>query len=84
MDATQLGVSCCQRCRHYTPEGRRGGHCDQLSVPVQGKWAPCPLAVPFFVDSIDTVPSLPIWSEALVLAHRDAVPLATDYFTPQR
>lgn len=67
MDATQFGISCCQRCRHYTPEGRRGGSCSQLAVPVQGKWKACSLAAPVFLDSISTMGSLPLWPEDLVI-----------------
>ncbi|MEM0979786.1 MAG: hypothetical protein AAGH78_05875 [Cyanobacteria bacterium P01_H01_bin.58] len=79
MNATQLGISCCQRCRYYTPEGRRGGHCEQLSVPVQGKWSPCPLAAPFFAESIDPTAELPVWSEVLVLSHREMSLPRVDY-----
>jgi hypothetical protein len=41
-------VSCCSRCRFYGPQGRRGGHCSQLGVPVESRWRPCPLAMPVF------------------------------------
>lgn len=73
MNENQCGISCCQRCQFYTLEGRRGGHCSQLDVPVQGKWSPCPLASPVFSEPIQTITKLPVWSDALVLAHRDAV-----------
>lgn len=72
MNANEFGISCCQRCRFYTLKGRRGGHCSKLDVPVQGKWAACSLASPVFMESINTVTHLPVWSESLVLAHRDA------------
>lgn len=38
-------ISACRHCRHYTPEGRRGGVCSLLSVPVQSQWKACSLAV---------------------------------------
>ena len=38
----------CRHCRFYTPEGRRGGHCQQLNVEVQGGWTACSLAIPPF------------------------------------
>ena len=38
-------TSACRHCRHYTPEGRRGGVCALLSVPVQSQWKACSLAV---------------------------------------
>ncbi len=34
----------CRHCRHYHHEGRRGGHCTQLNVNVQGRWTACNLA----------------------------------------
>lgn len=41
----------CRHCRHYTPEGRRGGLCQQLNVPVQSHWQACTLALPPFAPS---------------------------------
>jgi hypothetical protein len=35
----------CRFCKHYSPEGRRGGVCQVLNVPVQGQWTACPLMV---------------------------------------
>jgi hypothetical protein len=71
MDANQFGVSCCQRCRHFTLEGRRGGHCSQLNVPVQGRWSACSLANPVFMEPINTViqPQVVAWPEGLRLTH---------------
>jgi hypothetical protein len=42
----------CSRCRHYTPEGRRGGYCSLFDVPVQGGWDACKSAVPVFMATI--------------------------------
>ena len=36
--------SSCRYCRFYKPEGRRGGSCHQLGVPVQGSWKACTFA----------------------------------------
>ena len=87
MDATKFGISCCQRCRHYSLEGRRGGHCDQLNVSVQGRWSPCPLASPVFTESISAVTQaepvvssqavttayqVSVWSNEVIYAHREA------------
>jgi hypothetical protein len=33
------------------PEGRRGGQCSLLSVPVQGSWKTCQLSLPPFLQS---------------------------------
>ena len=38
----------CRHCRHYQFEGRRGGQCHQLGVPVKGEWQPCALMTPSF------------------------------------
>lgn len=37
-------TSACRYCRSYQPEGRRGGYCNQLNVPVQPGWKSCALA----------------------------------------
>lgn len=47
--------SCCRHCRHYQPEGRRGGHCQQLGVQVQGSWDACSLACLAFTSSWSNV-----------------------------
>lgn len=52
MESAQCRVSSCNRCHFYTPEGRRGGQCGQLGVPVQSHWASCSLAVPAFAASL--------------------------------
>lgn len=50
--------SVCRYCRHYTPQGHRGGICKKLSAPVKGYWEACSLAnLPFLPswESIDTI-----------------------------
>ncbi|MGB3695145.1 MAG: hypothetical protein WBG70_12430 [Spirulinaceae cyanobacterium] len=50
---TQLFLtSACRCCGHYKPEGRRGGMCQQLCVPVQGNWKACSLAAPPFETDV--------------------------------
>ncbi len=39
----------CRFCQHYQVEGRRGGLCHRLNVPVQGSWQFCPVATRPFV-----------------------------------
>lgn len=34
----------CRHCRHYQPEGRRGGSCQQLGVSVDSNWKACALS----------------------------------------
>jgi len=41
-------VSSCRHCQLYRAEGRRGGYCQQLNVPVQGNWKSCSLVIPPF------------------------------------
>jgi hypothetical protein len=55
-------TSACRYCRHYQPEGRRGGTCGQLGAPVQGSWKACCFALPPFTpswESLEDVWSLP-------------------------
>jgi hypothetical protein len=56
-------TSACRHCRHYTPEGRRGGVCEQLNVPVQGAWKACSLAVSPFGPSWENIEELSLWQE---------------------
>lgn len=44
-------TSVCRHCRHYKPEGRRGGQCQVLSVSVQSNWKACHFAMPPFAVS---------------------------------
>ena|SRR6056297_1856444 len=48
-------TSACRYCRHYQPEGRRGGMCQQLGSPVQAGWKACSLALPPFAPSWETL-----------------------------
>ncbi|MDF5706472.1 MAG: hypothetical protein PUP90_02030 [Nostoc sp. S4] len=48
-------ASACRYCRHYQPEGRRGGMCEQLGAPVQASWKACSLALPPFAPSWETL-----------------------------
>lgn len=56
-------TSACRYCRHYQPEGRRGGICQQLNAPVQAGWKACSLAIPAFApswESLEDAWSLPV------------------------
>jgi hypothetical protein len=59
-------VAACRHCRHYVPEGRRGGSCQKLNVDVQGSWSACSFAVsPFEADwHLDAT----VWQTPLVPA----------------
>lgn len=58
MKSMKFAASYCSRCSYYTPEGRRGGHCGQLGVPVQGRWKACSLAVPVFLTPLPELKTL--------------------------
>lgn len=45
MNSSGESVTACRLCYHYNPEGRRGGICNKLDVPVQPAWESCSLAV---------------------------------------
>ena len=44
MKTANFITSSCRYCRYYQSEGRRGGICRQLNVPVQGQWSACAVA----------------------------------------
>jgi hypothetical protein len=66
-------TSACRHCRHYMPEGRRGGLCQQLSVPVQGQWKACSLAVSPFGSSLENIEEIPLWQEQVATLPEPAV-----------
>ncbi|MBN3939836.1 MAG: hypothetical protein V7L21_10070 [Nostoc sp.] len=55
MKPIKVLASACRYCRHYQPEGRRGGTCQQLGAPVQATWKACSLALPPFAPSWETL-----------------------------
>jgi hypothetical protein len=64
--------SSCRYCRFYSPEGRRGGMCGQLGVPVQAKWKACCLALPPFVASwegLEEILKLPDTEPVFTVSH---------------
>ncbi|MBF2064240.1 MAG: hypothetical protein IGS39_07440 [Calothrix sp. C42_A2020_038] len=68
MKSIKFLTSACRYCRHYNPEGRRGGNCQQLGAPVQGHWKACSLALPAFApswESLEDAWSLPEATPAL-------------------
>ena len=48
---TQLCPSMCRNCKFYQFQGRSGGHCYKLGIPVSGHWHSCPLALSPFTPS---------------------------------
>ncbi|PSF36145.1 hypothetical protein C7H19_14195 [Aphanothece hegewaldii CCALA 016] len=51
MKTANFLASSCRYCRYYQSEGRRGGMCQQLGVPVQGQWKACSLATHPFTSA---------------------------------
>ncbi|MEG4576566.1 hypothetical protein QUA56_28400 [Microcoleus sp. N3A4] len=66
-------TSACRHCRHYSPEGRRGGVCDLLSVPVQSQWKACSLAVSPFGASWENIEEIGLWQEQTLTLPEAAV-----------
>ena len=55
MNSLGNSVTACRLCQHYSPEGRRGGYCGKLDVPVLSKWEACSLAAhPFEPSCLST------------------------------
>lgn len=67
-------ASACRSCRYYTPEGRRGGNCQQLGVPVRGGWQACSLAIPTFAPSGENLEKMLIWQKEIFML-REVLPL---------
>ncbi|HAX78300.1 MAG TPA: hypothetical protein DCY88_21380 [Cyanobacteria bacterium UBA11372] len=67
-------ASACRSCRYYTPEGRRGGNCQQLGVPVRGGWQACSLAIPAFAPSGEHLEKMLIWQKEIYML-REVLPL---------
>jgi len=61
MNTLNFPTSACRLCRYYQPEGRRGGVCQQLGVPVRGSWSSCSLAIPPFAPSWESIED--IWHD---------------------
>jgi hypothetical protein len=61
MKALAGNISSCRYCSFYQSEGRRGGSCQKLGVPVQGDWSVCPLAVSPFKSSLQNLSEIVNW-----------------------
>lgn len=65
-------ASACRYCRHYQPEGRRGGMCQKLGAQVQATWKACSLVLPAFAPPWETLEdawSLPVATPILASSH---------------
>lgn len=48
MNSSNSSTFSCRFCQHYEVEGRRGGNCQMMNVPVQGNWKACSFAIRYF------------------------------------
>lgn len=55
MKTSNFLTSSCRFCRYYQTEGRRGGVCQQLGVPVRAEWKACSLAVAPFTNTWESL-----------------------------
>jgi hypothetical protein len=82
-------TSACGHCRHYTPEGRRGGVCALLGGFVQSHWKACSLAISPFGASWENIEEIGLWQEqtltlqeaTVTLSQRNACHLTSKTFT---
>jgi hypothetical protein len=63
MKGVNNSISTCRRCYFYHLEGRRGGHCQQLGVAVQGNWQACSLGVSPFATWKQLI-GIPAWTSS--------------------
>lgn len=70
MKTTNLFNSTCRYCRYYSPEGRRGGSCQKLDVPVESSWKACTLAAPPFTYVKESFEEIEIWQNSYSLDSR--------------
>jgi hypothetical protein len=82
MKTLNFPTSACRVCRYYQPEGRRGGTCQQLGVPVRASWKACSLALPPFAPSWENIEG--IWqNEKLILKEALSVNSSLGYSKPE-
>lgn len=63
MEGVNDSISTCRHCYFYQLEGRRGGHCQQLGVSVQGNWQACSLGVSPFASWKQLI-KIPAWTSS--------------------
>ncbi|NJL48477.1 MAG: hypothetical protein HC929_14615 [Leptolyngbyaceae cyanobacterium SM2_5_2] len=76
MKSVRSQILCCSRCRYYTPEGRRGGQCGMLGVPVQGRWNSCSLSMPVFVTPLPEISPLEFLPQSIEIHLPEPVEIA--------
>jgi hypothetical protein len=68
--------SSCRFCRYYHPEGRRGGTCQRLGVPVQSNWEACLLAASPFASPWEKL------EEIIYLEHSLSLNYSSEHSSP--
>lgn len=58
MKKINFSTSACRYCRFYEPEGRRGGSCQMLGVPVKSSWKACLFAAPPFENTLEKLENI--------------------------
>ncbi|NJL51519.1 MAG: hypothetical protein HC930_03625 [Hydrococcus sp. SU_1_0] len=58
MKKINFSTSACRFCRFYEPEGRRGGSCQMLGVPVESSWKACNFASPPFETTLEKLENI--------------------------
>lgn len=76
MQKFNCSISSCRLCRSYEPQGRRGGLCSQLGVPVKPSWKPCSLAISPFPDSWENLESILQNKKPLQNLNQEMVPIS--------
>lgn len=67
MKTSNFLTSSCRFCRYYQTEGRRGGMCQQLGVPVRAEWKACSLAAAPFTPTWESLEKVVKLESSLVL-----------------
>jgi hypothetical protein len=67
MKTSNFLTSSCRYCRYYETEGRRGGMCQQLGVPVRAGWKACSLAAAPFTNTWESLETVVKLENSLVL-----------------
>lgn len=70
MKTANFSTSSCRHCRYYQTEGRRGGVCHQLSVPVRSEWAACTLAARPFNAAWESLEDVVRLEHSLALSYQ--------------
>ncbi|MGQ9869880.1 hypothetical protein [Leptodesmis sp.] len=82
MNHTSSSTFLCRHCRYYTPQGRRGGHCNKLNVGVKSQWEACNLVASPFVSTWKDFGDMMLWPQK-VLELQEAIMAHTDEATTE-